>query len=96
MIKVGGRSVYPEEVEEVLLEMDGISDCRVYGVPEQGLGEMAVADLVGDGGFGLDAIRAHCASKLGAFKIPRRVQWVESIPRTGHAKILRRLASEGA
>ncbi len=88
LIKVGGRSVYPEEVEQVLLELNGVKACRAYGVLDVGLGEVVAVEVVGDD-LDQETVRAHCKKWLEAYKIPRMLKWVAEIPRTEHGKIRR-------
>jgi len=60
--------INPEEVEEVLLELAGVSACRVYSVPSEGMGEVVAADLVGEQ-LELETIRGHCLRRLDPFKM---------------------------
>ena len=98
MIISGGENIHPVEVEEVLARHPGVRDVAVVGEPDERWGERVVAFVVaGDGGLTAAALDAWCRAggDLAPFKRPRRVVFVESIPKTASGKILRRLLREG-
>lgn len=98
MIISGGENIHPVEVEEVLARHPGVRDVAVVGEPDERWGERVVAFVVaGDGGLTAQALDAWCRAggDLAPFKRPRRVVFVESIPKTASGKILRRLLREG-
>jgi O-succinylbenzoic acid--CoA ligase len=91
-IITGGENVAPTEVEGVLLEHPAVVDAGVFGRPHPEWGEALNAKVVLRDGLAIDAaeLRAHCAVRLAAFKVPKAVEVVESLPRTESGKLLRR------
>ncbi len=92
VIIVGGINVWPREVEEVLLEHPLIADAAVVGVPHVRLGEVPRAFVVPAPGAHLtvEMVVAHCRANLAAHKVPRQVEFVDELPRSGVGKVLRR------
>ena len=90
----GGENVAPTEVESVLGAHPTVADAVVLGRPDPEWGEAVVARVVvrGDAdAAGLaEALRAHCAARLAPFKVPKRIEFVESIPRGPTGKLQRR------
>jgi acyl-CoA synthetase (AMP-forming)/AMP-acid ligase II len=87
----GGQNIAPAEVEEAVLTHAPVLDCAVIGMPHPHLGEVPVACVVPREGATIDreALVAHCAKLLSAYKLPAEVRVVKSIPRTGSGKIMR-------
>jgi acyl-CoA synthetase (AMP-forming)/AMP-acid ligase II len=99
-INTGGEKVYPEEVEAELRNHPGVVDCVVVGVPDDRYGERVVALVQTSDGHFLDEAEmvAWCRDRMAGYKTPRRVLFVESLPRSAagkadHAKV-RTLAVE--
>lgn len=92
----GGQNIYPAEVEQVLLKMDGIADVAVVGVPDEYMGERVKAFVVPASGFSLeeDEVRAYCGAHLAPYKVPRLVEFREELPRNSTGKVLKRLLLE--
>jgi long-chain acyl-CoA synthetase len=92
MIISGGVNIYPREVEEVLLSHPGVSDVAVVGLPDTYWGEAVTAFVVHRGSAPVsdDDLSSFCASRLARFKLPKRYEFVEALPRTDAGKILRR------
>ena len=84
IIRTGGESVAPSEVETVLAEHPDVSEVAVIGIPDPQWGEVVCAVVVAasDARPTLAALRAHCKGRLASFKHPRRVEQVTSLPRT--------------
>jgi len=84
VIRTGGETVSPAEVEAVLRLADGVSDVAVVGVPHPDWGEVVCAAVVADGPRPptLDDLQAVCADRLAPFKQPRRLEFFDAIPRT--------------
>lgn len=95
MIVTGGSNVYAHEVEEVLLENPAIKEAAVIGIPHRTWGEAVTAVLVpaGDQRDG-EAVLAACRAKLAGYRIPKRVEWVDSLPRNAYGKVLKRRLRE--
>ena len=93
LIIVNGFNVYPHEVEQTLLEIDGVSEAAVVGVPDEATGETVKAVLVParDAEVTEDAVRAHCASRLAKFKVPTAVEFADSLPHSPTGKLARRV-----
>lgn len=85
MIISGGVNIYPSDVEAALLDIPGVRDAAVLGLPDAEFGELVAACVATD----LDeaALRAALAERLARFKIPRRFHIVESLPREDSGKI---------
>ena len=96
MIIAGGYNVYPREVEEVLFEHPKIKEATVIGVPDQYRGETVKAFVVVKDGQPLtaDEIIGFCRERLAAYKLPRIVEFRESLPKSGVGKYLRRVLRE--
>ena len=90
MVVTGGENVYPREVEDVLAGMAGVIDAAVIGLPDADWGEAVTAVLVSDGTITPDGVREQCRTSLAGFKVPRRVLFVDSLPRNASGKILKR------
>jgi long-chain acyl-CoA synthetase len=91
MIVVSGFNVYPNEVEDCLASHPGILEAAVIGVPDEGTGEAVKAFVVArDRGLTEQDIRAHCKAHVTAYKVPRRVEFRETLPKSNVGKILRR------
>jgi fatty-acyl-CoA synthase len=84
LIRTGGESVWPVEVEAALRGLDGVADLAVVGVPDETWGEIVCAAVVPAGGPvpDLGRLRRHLDGRLAGFKHPRRVVAVPEIPRT--------------
>ena len=98
MIISGGENIHPVEVEEVVARHPRVRDVAVIGEPDDRWGERVVAFVVPvDAGLTADAIDRYCldSAALASFKRPRRIVFVEAIPRTASGKILRRLLRDG-
>jgi acyl-CoA synthetase (AMP-forming)/AMP-acid ligase II len=85
MIRTGGETVAPAEVDVVLQRHPAVADGAVAGVPDVDWGEVVTAFVVLRPGHQLEVeeVRRHCAESLAAYKHPRRLFVVEAIPRTG-------------
>ena len=83
LIKTGGENVYPGEVESVLLKHVEIDDCCVIGVPDKTWGEAVKAICVTKEGSKLSekAVRDYVGEQIAGFKKPRKVVFVEELPR---------------
>jgi len=95
MIKVSGYSVFPEEVEKILITHPAISQAAVIGVPDATRGEVVKAVVVprpeARGRLSADEIIAWARENMSTYKAPRVVEFRDSLPATGAGKVLRRL-----
>ena len=95
MIISGGENVYPAEIENVILSHPKVAEVGVIGQPSAKWGESAVAVVVkSDQSLTEEETLAYCDGKLARFKLPRRVEFVDEMPRTLSGKILKRLLRE--
>lgn len=96
MILASGFNVYPREIEEVLYEHPKVKEAAVAGIPDPKRGETVKAYIVLQPGAEAteEEIIAYCRTKLAAYKVPRYVEFRDSLPRTAVGKLLRRLLVE--
>ena len=100
MVIRGGENIYPREIEEFLLTIDGVSDAYVIGVPSERYGEevMAWVKLRDGATLTSEELQAACRGRIATYKIPRFWKLVDSFPMTVTGKIqkfrLRQLAVE--
>ena len=89
MVIVSGFNVYPRAVEEVLYQHPGVAEAAVVGEPDDYQGESLKAFVVPRAGSQIDAeaIKLHCRAHLAAYKIPRRIMFVDMLPKTTVGKI---------
>ena len=92
LIVRGGNKVFPDQVEEVLLLLPGIREAAVAGVPDERLGEVPVAFVVGDATD--DELKAVCRENLVPYKIPVAFERIDAIPRSEVGKVQRRQLAE--
>jgi acyl-CoA synthetase (AMP-forming)/AMP-acid ligase II len=94
MVNRGGLKVFPGEVEEVLRAAPGVEDVGVVGVPDERLGEVPVAFVVGD--VEPEALERHCREHLAPYKVPARFEPIDALPRNEVGKLLTRELTERA
>jgi acyl-CoA synthetase (AMP-forming)/AMP-acid ligase II len=96
MLISGGENVYPKEIEDVLYRLDAISECAVFGVPDEKFGELPAAYIALKPGAALSAAQvvAHCTTHLAEFKRPRVVEFVSEFPKTPIGKIQKNILRE--
>jgi acyl-CoA synthetase (AMP-forming)/AMP-acid ligase II len=87
----GGENVHPGEVEEVLATLPGLASASLAGIPDPHWGEMVAAAVVADGSQPLteQQIIAYCRERLARYKCPRRVVFIDELPRNATGKIVR-------
>ena len=91
LIITSGYNVYPQVVERVIGECPGVDQCAVIGVPDQDRGEQVAAAIVrSDASLDEARLSAWCRDRLIHYQRPRRVIFVESLPRNSLGKMLRR------
>ena len=91
MLLVNGINVYPREVEEVLYQFPGVKEASVIGVPDTRKGEQPMAFIAPNQGNTLDErmLLQFAREKLADYKVPRRVVFLETLPRNAAGKILK-------
>lgn len=93
MIKSGAHRISPMEIEQVILELDGVAEAAVVGVPDEILGEVIKAVIVPRVGCVLDGrtVKAHCHQHLALYKVPKQVEFTRDLPKTASGKVKRYL-----
>jgi long-chain acyl-CoA synthetase len=96
MIKVSGYSVFPEEVETILIKHPGVAQAAVVAQPDAEKGEVVKAFVVKKPGAELDAdaLIAWSRENMASYKAPRAVRFIDALPTTGAGKVLRRLLKD--
>ena len=99
LIKVSGYSVFPEEVEVILIKHPAIAQAAVIGVPDPQKGALVKAVVVprpeAKGRITGEEIIAWSRDNMSAYKVPRLVEFRDVLPATGAGKVLRRLLKDG-
>jgi fatty-acyl-CoA synthase len=92
MIISGGENIYPAEIENLLVTLPGVAECAVVGLSDERWGEVPVAVLVRTrdvAGQRLtrEALLQHLQSRIARFKLPRRVVFMDSLPKSALGKV---------
>ncbi|MGE0774866.1 MAG: long-chain-fatty-acid--CoA ligase [Sphingomonadaceae bacterium] len=92
MIVSGAENIYPAEIESVLFDHQAVADVSVIGVPDDRWGETVMAVIVLKNGeqADIDDLDRLCRSRLGGFKVPRRYEFIASLPRNAAGKVLKK------
>ena len=87
----GGLNICPEEIEEIIMNFEGVVDVIVFGEYDNLLGEVVCADIVVENNDTeiVEQLRKLCAEKLSDYKIPKKIRLVDKIERTYNGKIKR-------
>lgn len=91
IIKSGGHRINPNDIEEVIAELAGVSEVVVVGVNDEILGQTIKAVIVLRPGASVDtmAIKAHCLRRLPPYKVPKHIEFNTELPRTASGKVRR-------
>jgi long-chain acyl-CoA synthetase len=96
MIVVAGQKVFPNEVEDVLASHPKVLEAAVIGEPDGQSGECVCAFVTcNDASLTADELRAFARERLARYKVPRRVEFIDEMPKTNVGKILRRALRQG-
>lgn len=92
MYKSGGENVYPAQVEDVIHSLEGVSDVAVIGIPDEQWQEVGMAIVVKkpEADLSEDGVIAHCRENLASYKCPKKVEFVDQLPRTITGKLLKK------
>jgi long-chain acyl-CoA synthetase len=92
MIISGGVNIYPAEIESMLIQMPGVRDCAVFGIPDEEFGEQICAHVEPQAGAAIDAtaVRGYLARHLARYKVPKVVEFSAALPREDSGKIFKR------
>jgi long-chain acyl-CoA synthetase len=91
MILVSGFNVYPNEIESIVMAYHGVLECGAVGVPDEKTGEAVKVVIVRkDREITKEAVVAYCKAHLTGYKVPRHVEFRDTLPKTPIGKVLRR------
>jgi long-chain acyl-CoA synthetase len=92
VIKPSGFQVWPREVEEVIASHPAVGEVGVAGIPDPYQGEAVKAWVVLQPGRTdcADELREYCRQKLAAYKVPKQIEFIDSLPKSLIGKVLRR------
>jgi acyl-CoA synthetase (AMP-forming)/AMP-acid ligase II len=92
MVISGGLNVYPTEVEEILYTHPAVEECAVVGMPHTEYGEMVSAFVKKKQGLECseDELIGYCKKHIAAYKSPKKIMFVEELPKSPAGKILKR------
>jgi long-chain acyl-CoA synthetase len=96
MVISGGVNIYPAEIEAVLQNVDGVYDCAVFGVPDAEFGESlcAVIQPQPDTAMDAESVQAALRQQLASYKVPRRIEFSDDVPRDESGKLFKRKLRE--
>ena len=100
LIICGGLNVYPKEVEMVIDDIPEIKESAIIGAPDADFGEVVIAIIVAEDSCSVDndflgnKVISFCRTQLANFKIPKRVEIIESLPRNAMGKVQKNLLRE--
>ncbi|MBP0445350.1 AMP-binding protein [Roseomonas sp. SSH11] len=96
MVISGGVNIYPAEIEAVLITHPAVMDCAVFGMPDPEYGEALVAAAQPRPGASLSAedLRAFLRERLAGYKVPRRIWFLDEMPRDSMGKVFKRRLRE--
>jgi malonyl-CoA/methylmalonyl-CoA synthetase len=89
LIITGGYNVYPREVEEALMGFPGVREVAVVGRPSERWGEEVTAVVVAEAEIDSEQLRQHAARQLAPYKVPKRVELADELPRNALGKVVR-------
>jgi long-chain acyl-CoA synthetase len=95
MILVSGFNVYPNEIEEVVAQLDGVLEVAAIGIPDEKTSEAVKLFIVKKGSdLSEEVVIRHCKENLTKYKIPRQIEFLEELPKSNVGKIIRRILRE--
>jgi long-chain acyl-CoA synthetase len=92
MVIFGGTNIYPAEIEMVLTQCPGVKDCAVFGIPDDDFGESlaAAVERMPESSITATEIQAYLQERLAKYKVPRRIDFHDALPREDSGKIFKR------
>ena len=92
LILSGGVNIYPAEIEQALAEHEDVVDSAVFGLPDARMGQLVFAMVESRPSSGLteEAVLEHLSERLARYKLPRRIEFVDELPREPSGKVLKR------
>lgn len=96
MIISGGENIYPLEVEQIIGEMKEINEVAVIGIQEEKWGEVPIAIISLREGHHLSEVEVqnYCSSKLAKYKVPKRVTFLEDLPKNATGKLDKKILQQ--
>jgi long-chain acyl-CoA synthetase len=94
LINAAGRKVNPREVEQVLLQIDGVQQAKAYGEPAGARGEVVAAAIVASPDVTRETVREFCRARLSPHKVPRIIKLIDAIPVDDRGKVRRSALAE--
>jgi long-chain acyl-CoA synthetase len=96
MVISGGVNIYPAEIEGALVGMAAIADCAVFGIPDDEMGEAlcACVQLAFEADADEETIRSHLREHLAHYKVPKKIVFMDQLPREDSGKIFKRKLRE--
>ena len=96
MIKSRGERISPKEIENVVAELSDVQEVAVVGVPDDVLGQLIRCYVVAAPGAKLsrEGVLKHCNDNLESFQVPQEIKFVDTLPKTAHGKIDKKLLSQ--
>lgn len=95
MVISGGVNIYPAEIEHVIITLPGVADCAVLGMADAEYGESLLAVVAAPAGqLSAEQVQQHVRERLAGYKVPRRVELVDSLPRDDNGKVAKRRLRE--
>jgi long-chain acyl-CoA synthetase len=96
MVISGGVNIYPVEIEAELHKMPGVRDCAVFGIPDDEFGEQlcAIVQPQGDAHLTVEGVREFLRGRVAGYKVPRRIEFRDELPREDSGKIFKRKLRE--
>lgn len=92
MIISGGANIYPAEIESVLIDMDGVKDCAVFGIPDADFGEKvaAIVELEESASCSAADVEGYLRERIAGYKVPRHIEFRANLPREDSGKLFKR------
>jgi O-succinylbenzoic acid--CoA ligase len=94
LIISGGENIYPAQIEEVLLAHPAVLEAGVVGMEDDEWGQVPVAFVKADRTVNEEELLSFCGERLARYKVPRRITFVDALPRNASNKLLRRELKE--
>lgn len=94
LINTAGKKVNPREVEQIILQLHGVREVKVWGEPAGARGEVVAAAVVADPDVTREQVREFCRTRLSLHKVPRIVKLIEAIPIDERGKVKRAALAE--
>lgn len=96
MIISGAENIYPKEIEDVISSHQGVLEVAVFGIPDEIYGESVCAVIVKKEGYilGQQDVIDFCASKIASYKKPKRVEFLDELPKNASGKVTKNVLRE--